>query len=64
MQVDIAPTLAALFNVPIPKNNVGVLIQDALHFLSGVLSLLSLFLCPPSVIVILGVFNSIMELFE
>ncbi|KAK4771608.1 hypothetical protein SAY87_032140 [Trapa incisa] len=33
-QVDIAPTLAALFNIPIPKNNVGILIQDALHFLS------------------------------
>ncbi|XVF17348.1 hypothetical protein REPUB_Repub10bG0113200 [Reevesia pubescens] len=28
-QVDIAPTLALLFGVPIPKNNVGVLITEA-----------------------------------
>ncbi|GLU20549.1 hypothetical protein SLE2022_367420 [Rubroshorea leprosula] len=28
-QVDIAPTLALLFGVPIPKNNVGVLISEA-----------------------------------
>uniref|UniRef100_A0A2P2N2I9 Uncharacterized protein n=1 Tax=Rhizophora mucronata TaxID=61149 RepID=A0A2P2N2I9_RHIMU len=27
-QVDIAPTLALLFGVPIPKNNVGVLISE------------------------------------
>ncbi|TYH79222.1 hypothetical protein ES332_D03G048500v1 [Gossypium tomentosum] len=28
-QIDIAPTLALLFGVPIPKNNVGVLIREA-----------------------------------
>ncbi|XVE86854.1 hypothetical protein DITRI_Ditri18aG0068800 [Diplodiscus trichospermus] len=28
-QIDIAPTLALLFGVPIPKNNVGVLITEA-----------------------------------
>ncbi|XP_022739248.1 GPI ethanolamine phosphate transferase 2 isoform X7 [Durio zibethinus] len=28
-QIDIAPTLALLFGVPIPKNNVGVLIKEA-----------------------------------
>ncbi|XWS29590.1 hypothetical protein CRYUN_Cryun24cG0041800 [Craigia yunnanensis] len=28
-QVDIAPTLALLFGLPIPKNNVGVLIKEA-----------------------------------
>ncbi|KAL6953801.1 hypothetical protein U1Q18_048013 [Sarracenia purpurea var. burkii] len=28
-QVDIAPTLALLFGVPIPKNNVGILISEA-----------------------------------
>ncbi|XP_065873887.1 uncharacterized protein [Euphorbia lathyris] len=28
LQVDIAPTLALLFGVPIPKNNVGVLISE------------------------------------
>ncbi|KAE8706946.1 GPI ethanolamine phosphate transferase 2-like isoform X2 [Hibiscus syriacus] len=28
-QIDIAPTLALLFGVPIPKNNVGVMIREA-----------------------------------
>ncbi|PKA63214.1 ethanolaminephosphotransferase [Apostasia shenzhenica] len=30
-QVDIAPTLAVLFGVPIPKNNLGVLLIEALN---------------------------------
>ncbi|KAL6935972.1 hypothetical protein ACO0OL_002161 [Hanseniaspora opuntiae] len=29
-QVDLVPTLMSLFNLPIPKNNVGVLIEDIL----------------------------------
>ncbi|KAM5577067.1 GPI ethanolamine phosphate transferase 2 [Rosa sericea] len=33
-QVDIAPTLALLLGVPIPKNNVGVLIQEIFGYLS------------------------------
>lgn len=33
-QVDIAPTLALLFGVPIPKNNVGILISEAFDFLT------------------------------
>ncbi|KAF3439213.1 hypothetical protein FNV43_RR17488 [Rhamnella rubrinervis] len=33
-QVDIAPTLALLFGVPIPKNNVGVLISEIFEPLS------------------------------
>lgn len=33
-QVDIAPTLALLFGVPIPKNNVGVLISEAFDLLT------------------------------
>ncbi|XP_034220593.1 GPI ethanolamine phosphate transferase 2 isoform X2 [Prunus dulcis] len=33
-QVDIAPTLALLFGVPIPKNNVGVLIADIFGYLA------------------------------
>lgn len=32
-QVDIVPTISALFNVPIPKNSVGVLIPDLLRLL-------------------------------
>ncbi|XP_011657950.1 GPI ethanolamine phosphate transferase 2 isoform X3 [Cucumis sativus] len=32
-QVDIAPTLALLFGVPIPKNNVGVMIPGVIDFL-------------------------------
>lgn len=35
VQVDIAPTLALLFGVPIPKNNVGVLIPGTLTSLTG-----------------------------
>uniref|UniRef100_A0A7N0TJ25 GPI ethanolamine phosphate transferase 2 C-terminal domain-containing protein n=1 Tax=Kalanchoe fedtschenkoi TaxID=63787 RepID=A0A7N0TJ25_KALFE len=34
-QVDIPPTLALLFGVPIPKNNVGIVIADVLKSLSG-----------------------------
>ncbi|XP_058097022.1 GPI ethanolamine phosphate transferase 2 isoform X2 [Magnolia sinica] len=34
LQVDIAPTLALLFGVPIPKNNVGVLIARVLDSLT------------------------------
>lgn len=30
-QIDIVPTLAALFNFPIPKNNLGVIIPDILE---------------------------------
>ncbi|KAK9713118.1 hypothetical protein RND81_06G004100 [Saponaria officinalis] len=33
-QVDIAPTLALLLGVPIPKNNIGVLVMGALHSLT------------------------------
>ncbi|KAJ6732747.1 PHOSPHATIDYLINOSITOL GLYCAN-RELATED [Salix koriyanagi] len=33
-QVDIAPTLALLFDVPIPKNNVGVVISEAFDLLT------------------------------
>ncbi|KAM1091589.1 hypothetical protein FF1_019057 [Malus domestica] len=33
-QVDIAPTLALLFGVPIPKNNVGVLMAEIFGYLS------------------------------
>ncbi|XP_050944793.1 GPI ethanolamine phosphate transferase 2 isoform X4 [Cucumis melo] len=32
-QVDIAPTLALLFGVPIPKNNIGVMIPGVIDFL-------------------------------
>lgn len=35
VQVDIVPTLALLFGVPIPKNNVGVLIPGTLVSLTG-----------------------------
>lgn len=35
IQVDIAPTLALLFGVPIPKNNVGVLIAGIFTSLTG-----------------------------
>lgn len=34
-QVDIAPTLALLFGVPIPKNNVGMMIAEAFDSLTG-----------------------------
>ncbi|KAL9241384.1 hypothetical protein vseg_015502 [Gypsophila vaccaria] len=33
-QVDLAPTLALLLGVPIPKNNIGVLLTSVLHSLS------------------------------
>lgn len=33
-QVDIVPTIAALFNVPIPKNNVGIIISESLQMLN------------------------------
>jgi ethanolaminephosphotransferase len=39
IQVDIAPTLALLFGVPIPKNNVGVLISGTFESFTGSLSL-------------------------
>lgn len=35
IQVDIAPTLALLLGVPIPKNNVGVLIAETFDQLKG-----------------------------
>ncbi|KAK8716237.1 hypothetical protein V6N13_043555 [Hibiscus sabdariffa] len=35
-QIDIAPTLALLFGVPIPKNNVGVLIREAFDSLKEI----------------------------
>ncbi|XP_031116362.1 GPI ethanolamine phosphate transferase 2 [Ipomoea triloba] len=35
-QVDIAPSLALLFGVPIPKNNVGMLMGEVLKHLTGV----------------------------
>lgn len=38
-QVDIAPTLALLFGVPIPKNNVGVLLSGTFGSFTGSLSL-------------------------
>ncbi|CAR29946.1 ZYRO0G20724p [Zygosaccharomyces rouxii] len=34
-QVDFVPTLAALFNIPIPKNNVGIIIPDFLQLLDS-----------------------------
>lgn len=37
-QVDLVPTLAALFNFPIPKNSVGVLIRDTLQLLDDKLA--------------------------
>ncbi|SCV05188.1 LANO_0H01992g1_1 [Lachancea nothofagi CBS 11611] len=33
-QIDIVPTIAALFNFPIPKNSIGVIIPDALRLFS------------------------------
>ncbi|KAK3411788.1 hypothetical protein EUGRSUZ_I00548 [Eucalyptus grandis] len=33
-QIDIAGTVALLFNVPIPKNNIGVVIPHALNFMT------------------------------
>jgi ethanolaminephosphotransferase len=35
MQVDLVPTLTTLFGVPIPRNNVGKLIEDLIEDLSG-----------------------------
>lgn len=34
LKADIAPTLALLFGVPIPKNNVGILMSETLDFLT------------------------------
>lgn len=34
LQVDLAPTLALLFGVPIPKNNIGVLLRELLNSLT------------------------------
>lgn len=34
-QIDFVPTLAALFNIPIPKNNVGIIIPDFLQLLGN-----------------------------
>jgi hypothetical protein len=39
IQVDITPTLALLFGVPIPKNNVGVLISGTFESFTFSLSL-------------------------
>lgn len=41
-QVDIVPTLAALFNFPIPKNSVGILIQETLQLLDPKLAKIKL----------------------
>ncbi|KAE9613326.1 putative Type I phosphodiesterase/nucleotide pyrophosphatase/phosphate transferase [Lupinus albus] len=41
-QVDIAPTLALLFGVPIPKNNVGVLISQMIDSMTDVQKLRAL----------------------
>lgn len=41
-QVDIVPTLSALFNFPIPKNNVGIIIPDILQLLSPALAVVKL----------------------
>lgn len=38
-QVDIAPTLALLYGVPIPKNNVGVVISGTFDSSTGQISL-------------------------
>lgn len=35
LQVDIAPTLALLLGVPIPKNNIGVMITNVFQSLPG-----------------------------
>ena len=34
-QVDIAPTLALLYGVPIPKNNVGIVMVEVFKSLTG-----------------------------
>lgn len=34
-QVDLAPTLALLFGIPIPKNNIGVLLPELFNSLTG-----------------------------
>ncbi|PAN08573.1 hypothetical protein PAHAL_1G421700 [Panicum hallii] len=34
LQVDLAPTLALLFGIPIPKNNIGVLLPEVLNSLT------------------------------
>ena len=39
LQVDIVPTLALTFGVPIPKNNIGVLISKMVDSLTGLVSL-------------------------
>lgn len=39
-QVDFVPTLASLFNVPIPKNNVGIIIPDFLRLLDSKVALI------------------------
>lgn len=44
-QVDIAPTLALLFGVPIPKNNVGMMIAEASFFVRKLCSSSRLFFC-------------------
>lgn len=49
IQVDIAPTLALLLGVPIPKNNVGVLIAETFDQLKGYPPL-SLLVCHESII--------------
>lgn len=49
IQVDIAPTLALLLGVPIPKNNVGVLIAETFDQLKGYPPL-SLLVCRESII--------------
>lgn len=41
-QVDIVPTLAALFNLPIPKNSVGIVIKETLQLLEPRISKIKL----------------------
>lgn len=36
-QVDLAPTLALLFGVPIPKNNVGILMAEVFRSFTGLI---------------------------
>lgn len=60
IQVDIAPTLALLLGVPIPKNNVGVLIAETFDQLKGYPPL-SLLVCRESIIKEKGEKNKIKE---
>lgn len=43
LQVDLAPTLALLFGVPIPKNNVGILMAEVSRSLTGLIFVVKFF---------------------